>query len=1008
MEPAPLMRTIRLTPGFLFGHEFRPAPCDNTRHALAGLSAALCLGGLALGAGTENDPAKKPDREVIELTPIEVTGSIIKLAEAEGPAPVKIISRAEIEQSGHASFGEFMQQLPEAGYSSSNENVGPMSSAYRGMSVLNLRGFDPANTLVLVDGRRPVLSGIGWNGTMFVDLNRFPASMVERVEILEDCGAIYGSGAAAGVVNIILRKDCRHTEIAARYGNSFRTDVGEKSLSLLAGAGSERANLAVGVTYFSRGALRAMDTTFAHNADLTDRYAAMGPAYADRVAAGAFDLRLLGGPQARVFPVPGQRNGVNGVNIPGLAPSALITRLPGTGGFPGGILGSATPNFTAPPVSGTGGQFNAAAAATFVAPILTRHTSPSNYYNQNEFIWLRPEVERIGANLSLRHTVSPHLTVYGQFSYQHNRTYIEGSPSAVGAGEFVILPKTNYWNPFGVDVFFYWTPLELGPKSSHTINTTMTALLGARGTLAGRWHWDSGLSLGFDRNTEIYGGMISRRGLTAALARTTPDALNILGGAGYRNPAATIDSLRSSPDVQGTARAVAWDAKISGEILNLPVGPVSAGMSAEVRREAFGDRWLTTDLSDVLGNILDFSASNHSQTTWSMAAEGRVPLVKRGEHRFLYVSDLAVSGRFDDYSVGFASGVKPYLGLRVQPTRWLTLRASLARTFRAPTLAQLYLHASDQTNYRWEDVRRPMALTGDFFDGTSTLRTARLETSPELQPCHSRTWQYGFVVDLPGRWLKGLTLGATYSHLEETDSIYHLMNNPGIVIGNEVGGGSAEYLVREPGFETYTNKTSAPIQVLSGPNGATTAVAPGETVTVPGRISYIRLKFVNLALARAENCDISLAYARTVEPFGSFRLRSNLSYAIYTGSAWRPDLLVNQAGLDLYPRVRMQSSVAWTRGDWDAVLTNNYVGPYGDLNQGNKVEVDSYSTLGAQVSREFKAGAARWLAGTRLMLGVENALDQEPPLEFSNYGFRSGNVLRPSGRFFYAEIRKTY
>jgi len=963
---------------------------------------------MSLGASTQSDPPEEPDREVLVLAPIEVTGSIIKLAEAEGPAPVKIITRAEIEQSGSASFSEFIQQLPEAGYSSNNENVGPLSSNYRGMSVLNLRGFGPGNTLVLVDGRRPVLSGIGWNGTMFVDLNRFPASMVERVEILQDCGAIYGSGAAAGVVNIILRKDYGNAEVTARYGNSFRTDVAEKSISILTGVDRKRTNLTLGVTYFARAALRAMDTTFANNADLTDRYAAMGPAYADRVASGAFDLRMLGGPQARVFPVPGQRNGVNGVNIPGLAPNAPVTRLPGTGGVPGGTLSSATPNFTTPALTGTGGQFNAATAATFVAPILTRHASPSNYFNQNEFIWLRPEVERTGVNLSLRHTVSPRLTVYGQFSYQHNWSYIEGPPAAVGSGEFVPLPKTNYWNPFGVDVFFYWTPLKLGPKSSNAVNETVTALLGARGTLAERWQWDSGFSYGFDQNTEIYGSLISRSALIAALARTTSDALNIFGGAGYRNPAATIEALRSSPDVQGTARALAWDAKISGEVFELPAGPVSAGVSTEVRREAFGDRWLTTDLSDVFGNILDFSASNHSQTTWSVAAEGRVPLVKRDAHRFLYASDLAVSARFDICSVGFDSGLKPYFGVRVQPTRWLTLRASLARTFRAPTLAQLYLHASDQTNYRWEDVRRPMALTGDVFDGTSTLRIARLENSPELQPCHSRTWQYGFVVDLPGRWLKGLTLGATYSHLEETDSILHLMNNPGIVIGNEVGGDSAKYLVREPGFETYTNKTSSPIKVLSGPNGATTAVAPGETATVPGRISYIRLKFVNLALARAENCDISLAYARTVEPLGFFRLRSSVSYAIYQGSAWQPDLLANQVGRDLYPRVRMQSSATWTHGDWDALVTNNYVGPYGDLNYGNRVEVDSYSTFGAQVSREFKADVGHWLAGTRLLIGVENIFDREPPLEFSNYGFRSGNALRPAGRFFYAELRKTY
>lgn len=957
---------------------------------------------------SESGPARKEEPTVVLLAPIEVTGSLIQTAEAAGTMPLKLITRSEMEQAGLGSVSEFLQQLPEAGYSSNTEGAPALGSSYRGLSALNLRGLDPGNTLVLVDGRRPVSSGIGWNGTVITDLNRFPLAMVERVEVLQDAGAIYGSGAAAGVVNIILRKHVRGTEFSARYGNSFRTDVGERSFAVLTSGEMGGTSYLLGLTYYARSGLRAADTDFASNADLNDRYAAKGPAYADRVAAGAFDLRSSVGPQARIGLIGGQRNGVNGVNIPGLAPNALITRLPGTGGVPAGTMTSVTPSFTAPAIIGTGGRFDAAAAASFVAPILTKHTNPSNYYNATgEFMWLMPRVERSGAQLSLRHDFSPRVTAYATLACQHNWSTIEGTPMPTSA-EVVAVPKTNYWNPFGVDVVAYWLPVEMGPRLSNSVDETVTALLGARGGAGAGGHWDTAVSYGWDRNFEIMGNYISRDGLKTVLARTTPEALNVFGGATHRNPAATIDAMRGFADKEGVAQTLAWDGRISGDLLDLPSGVMRGGLYAEIRREDFGDRWRTNDIRTLLGNYFDWGDPDADRTSGGLAAELQAPLVRKGEHPRLHAADLSISARFDRYSDGFNSGVKPCLGLRVQPKRWLTLRASLARSFRAPTLPQLFGGASDQTGYFWDDRRRPFALTGDVWDGSTNPRLAHYPSNPDLLPAHARSWQAGFVLDVPGRWLRGLSLGATYSKIEEINSITHTINNQGFVILNEVGGGTAAFIERDAGTETYTNKTSAPIPVLSGPDGATTPVAPGEMVTVPGRIRSIAFKFINLGLARTENCDFSLSYVRTLAPLGRFQLRSSVSYAVYMGSAIQSRLIANKVGQDNYPRVRMQHSLAWERGGWSAVATQNYIGPYGDLNRGNKVEVDAYATYGAQLAREFAREGDGWLAGTRLAVGVDNAFDQDPPLDYSSTGFRYGSVRRPYGRFFYVELRRTY
>lgn len=357
----------------------------------------------------------EPGRPEVVLDPFEVTGSLIKRVEQEGPAPVKIISRAEIEESARTSFSEIMMELPEAGYSQINESA-TADAPVKGAAALNLRGFGPGNTLILVEGRRAVMTGVGWVGLTFVDTNRYPLSMIERVEILQDSGAIYGSGAAAGVVNIILRKHYQGGELTLSYGNSPRTDVAERSIAYSGGASYKRTQLAVGFEHFSRNALRGDDSAFSASADLTDRYAAQGPEYGAKIAAGYFDLRSQVGPFARVWAVAGQRNGVNGVSIPGLAPGALITGLPGTVGIGAtGSANAATPGSANPVLAGSGGRFNAAIAGTFVPQDLRPHSASPNLFNPQPYVWLTPEVERTGINLSLQTALSPQAIVYARF-----------------------------------------------------------------------------------------------------------------------------------------------------------------------------------------------------------------------------------------------------------------------------------------------------------------------------------------------------------------------------------------------------------------------------------------------------------------------------------------------------------------------------------------------------------------------------------------------------------------
>jgi iron complex outermembrane receptor protein len=93
-----------------------------------------------------------------------------------------------------------------------------------------LRGLGPDQTLVLINGKRRhstafvALFGTRGRGASGTDLNAFPQSAVDRIEILRDgASAQYGSDAMAGVMNIILKRDVNHWTISTGWSGYYDT-----------------------------------------------------------------------------------------------------------------------------------------------------------------------------------------------------------------------------------------------------------------------------------------------------------------------------------------------------------------------------------------------------------------------------------------------------------------------------------------------------------------------------------------------------------------------------------------------------------------------------------------------------------------------------------------------------------------------------------------------------------------------------------------------------------------
>jgi iron complex outermembrane receptor protein len=149
----------------------------------------------------------------------------------ESPVPVDVIKFSEVGMNTAR-----MDLTSTLNYVAPSFNYNKQSGADGAdhLDIGTLRGLGPDQTLVLINGKRRHSNAfVGLFGTRGragsgVDLNGFPQSAVDRIEILRDgASAQYGSDAIAGVMNIVLRKNTGEwnitTGIAGYYDKKFNT-----------------------------------------------------------------------------------------------------------------------------------------------------------------------------------------------------------------------------------------------------------------------------------------------------------------------------------------------------------------------------------------------------------------------------------------------------------------------------------------------------------------------------------------------------------------------------------------------------------------------------------------------------------------------------------------------------------------------------------------------------------------------------------------------------------------
>ena len=199
---------------------------------------------------------------------IVITGSRIARPNLESNSPIAVVTGEQVVSQADVTLETYLNTLPQANPSGTTTSNNPGNA---GQAAIDLRGLGNNRNLVLIDGRRPMVSATN----MAVDLNTIPAGLIERIDVITGGGgSTYGADAIAGVVNVILKDNFEGIDGRVTYSNTPNTDAREFNASLVLGGNfaDGRGNAVIGFDYTERQGLIKSQRDFAAIATSTTTF----------------------------------------------------------------------------------------------------------------------------------------------------------------------------------------------------------------------------------------------------------------------------------------------------------------------------------------------------------------------------------------------------------------------------------------------------------------------------------------------------------------------------------------------------------------------------------------------------------------------------------------------------------------------------------------------------------------------------------------------------------------
>jgi iron complex outermembrane receptor protein len=826
-----------------------------------------------------------PSARILE----EVTTSASKLRKVDLPsAPSVVLDRKAIEHSGAATMMQLLHFIPQQPF------LRPDGFRSNGAQYAELRGLEPAMTLVLINGHRAFASADSFTVNAF-DLNQIPLSAVERVEVqLDSISVRHGADAIGGIINIVLRDDIEHPSIEARYG-AAEGGGEERQASISAGAGNASSRAAVILDY----------------RDVTPLFGVERDLWRDQ------DYRRFGSTDLR-----------SPLSSPG-----NVTVLTVDGSVALGAPFAAIPEHPAGPI-----------------------TQPAEFLpmqlNRDSLLQYSPIVaadRRASAVASAQANLTEDLIAAADLMVVDRRVVFSTIPPFVLNA---IVPGTNPYNSLHQPVAVTGFVNGLDPTEA----SMDSLLIRGSGSLRGKvksWDWELSL-LRSEEDAEVrLDNVIDADRLARVLADPDPDrTLNLLGPGPAASPE-VLASVLAPPHIDNIGvDATQVTGVVSGQLFALPAGDVTTVFGTEWRKEA-------VEFDPLLGAFDREVAAGF--------AELRVPLLaERMQLPAVRELTMTVAGRFDRFTE-FGEIFSPQYGLVWRPVRDVEIRGTYARSFRPPSLYELYLsHVS---------TLQPIA---DPLRGDSYLVEQLGGGNPHLEATRGESFTAG--LEFTPEAVKPLTLSATYWHVSMDKRINAL--SPTLLLAHE---------------------SDFPDRVLRA------APTPAElSAGLPGRVVQLDLTRLNFGSLTTSGIDVGASYSLDTDA-GHFATDVKATwidqYEAFDLPGQTPTERVNVANtVGTIAKWRAIASLDWQRDALGATTYVRYIPRYDDTLNGvpNGRTIPSQTFLDVQFSVEL-------LRGLTLTGGALNALNHEPHFAEVNgiqgYDTSQGDL---KGRFWYLRLGKTF
>jgi outer membrane receptor protein involved in Fe transport len=672
-----------------------------------------------------------------------------------------------------------------------------------------------------------------------------------------------------------------------------------------------------------------------------------------------------------------------------------------------------------------------------------------------------PKLERINLFLNGKYELSDSATFFTEAGFYRSKTHAQQSPVATLASIPIVVPASNYWNPFGPAVFANGAvnpnrvagtnvpaaglPVtirgllfsDFGLKNVTVTNQQYRLLAGLRGDW-NDWNWETAVSYS-EAWVKDVSDNISRTKLQDYLARSTPDAYNVFNGGCVDTPSlgdctvndqATIDAIRQDLVRYTKSTLLTYDFRVSNATLfSLPGGDVGIAAGVEARRETqlddrdaridgtitFTDPTTGVVAGDFADSALNPDTSGHREV-FGAYAELAIPLVSPDlEIPLVRSLNLQVAGRFERYS-DFGDVAVPKVAGAWDVVRGIRFRGSWAKSFRAPNLEQtnatVVTRANTRTDWAFCEADLRAGRITSFSQCTRSQSTsARRSGNPDLDPERAKTLSFGAVLEPPlPAGLGNLTFTADWWRVKQT----------GLVgIFGEGNALTLDYLLRQTG---QTN----PNVIRAAPTATDIADFTGTGLAPAGQVLFVLDQYVNLLPQTVKGLDFNLTYRTPETGIGRFNMAVNASHFLkfyQAPSAGIAALLAARAAGQINagtsitdggslleqnrrPKWRGSASLTWSLGHVTVSAFAQYTGRVYDTAlidaAGVPWETKARTTANLYGQYSFSTGP---LEGTSIRLGVRNLTNKAPSLDSSGY---NGELYSPVRRYWYANVRHSF